>query len=485
MIAEPATHTRSTVLVVDDERLIRLMLKQRCEQEGYHTLEAATAREALGLLAESPDVILLDCRLPDARDLELLDRVRAAAPEVPVILMTAYSSIESSVQAMKTGAFHYVSKPFDADDMMLTISMALETTKLRREVAALRAGQSMEYALGRMVGDSPVMSTVRQLLGKIAQGPASTVLITGESGTGKDLAAKTIHYNSVRAPKPFVNITCSALPETLLESELFGHERGAFTDAKQQRKGLLEQANGGTVFLDEIGEMTAGLQAKVLRFLEDKTIRRVGGALDLRLDVRFVAATNRNLEQAVKDRTFREDLYYRLNVMPVRMPPLRERTGDVVLLAKCFVDRFNREFNKHVAGLDPSAIALLEAHSWPGNVRELKNAVERAMLLSEGHWLTSSDFQLVPQVLVDGEFQLPKNGVNLQELERSLVIQALERTGGNQTRAGQLLGLRRDQVRYRMEKFGLKPRAGDGGESTDLATDGTPEWTGERRKEPQ
>ena len=291
---------------------------------------------------------------------------------------------------------------------------------------------------------------------RIAGSPASTVLLTGESGTGKDLVAKVIHYNSARASRAFMNITCSALPEQLLESELFGHERGAFTDARMQKRGLLESADGGTVFLDEIGEMVPALQAKLLRFLEEKSFKRVGGAADIRVDVRVVAATNRNLEEQVAKGGFRSDLYYRLNVLPIRLPALREHPEDVAALVDFFVDTFNREFKKRISGVSPAAAALLKAYGWPGNVRELRNVVERAMLLAEGQRLEVQDFGALKAGRGSGDpFELPAAGVDLEDLERSLVVQALRRAGGNQTKAAALLGLNRDQIRYRIEKFGL------------------------------
>jgi transcriptional regulator with PAS, ATPase and Fis domain len=316
------------------------------------------------------------------------------------------------------------------------------------------------FPWGNLVGSSPVMRGVKSLLAKVAALPVSTVLLIGESGTGKDLIAKTIHFNSPRSARPFQNVTCSALAETLLESELFGHERGAFTDAKQQKKGLFELAHGGTVYLDEIGETTPGLQVKLLRFLEEKTFKRVGGSSDIRVEVRVIAATNRDLKKGMRDGSFRADLYYRLSTILVRVPPLRERREDIRPLAETFLGAFASAFGKVVRGLSERAIAHLESHDWPGNVRELKNVIERAVLLGEGDLLRRHDF---PEFDEDAAFDrvvtLPAGGLDIDRLERDLLAQALERTGGNQTRAGQLLRLSRDQIRYRIEKYGLAREA--------------------------
>jgi DNA-binding NtrC family response regulator len=357
---------------------------------------------------------------------------------------------------MKTGAYHVANKPFNLDAVSDLVAKALETTQLRREVRDLRAEKAQPYAPERIVGDSPKMTEVKALLRKVAASPASTVLLTGESGTGKDLAAKVLHFNSERKNRPFVNITCSAIPETLLESELFGHERGAFTDARQQKRGLLESADGGTVFLDEIGEMVPALQAKLLRVLEDKAFKRVGGQHDVRVDVRIIAATNRNLEEQVRSGQFRSDLYYRLNVLPIELPALRSHLEDVPALVTFYVEQFNREFRKNVRGASAAALKAMQQYGWPGNIRELRNSVERAMLLSDGPWLEPADFPaLAGAAPLAAGLSLPAEGVNLEELERSLVVQALERAAGNQTRAATLLGLNRDQIRYRIEKFGL------------------------------
>jgi two-component system, NtrC family, response regulator AtoC len=447
-----------TILVVDDEQLIRWSLVNRLTDEGYRVLEAETAAQALQRFREGVDLVLLDYRLPDSDGLVVLKEMKTADPDALVILLTAFSSVETAVEAMKQGAYHYANKPFNLDEIALLVEKALETTRLRREVRTLRATQAQPYSLDRIVGESDAMIGVRALLQKVASSPASTVLLTGESGTGKDLAAKVIHYASDRASRPFMNITCSALPETLLESELFGHERGAFTGADRQKHGLLESADGGTVFLDEIGEMVPLLQAKLLRFLEEKSFKRVGGSQDLHVDVRVVAATNRNLEEEVRQGKFREDLYYRLNVVPIVLPPLRQRPADVPMLINFYVDSYNREFRKHIRRVAPAAMERLKTYAWPGNVRELRNAVERAMLLVEGDELTADDFPMTTARLgrlTDG-VELPAAGVDVEQLERSLVVQALERCGWNQTKAAALLGLNRDQIRYRIEKFKLE-----------------------------
>jgi DNA-binding NtrC family response regulator len=449
-----------TILVVDDEQLIRWSLTSRLTDEGYRVFEADTAANALKRVREGVDLVLLDYRLPDSDGLAVLKQIKENDPDTLVIMLTAYSNVDTAVEAMRQGAYHYANKPFNIDEIVLLVEKALETTALRREVRALRANQAQPYSLDRIVGDDESITTMRALLKKIATGPGSTVLLTGESGTGKDLAAKVIHYTSQRASKPFMNITCSALPETLLESELFGHERGAFTGADRQKRGLIEMADGGTVFLDEIGEMVPLLQAKLLRFLEEKSFKRVGGATDIKVDVRVIAATNRDLDEEVRKGHFRSDLFYRLNVVPIKLPPLRQRPQDIPGLVNFYVDLYNTEFRKRIRQVSPSAMEKLQAYPWPGNVRELRNSVERAMLLADSDELTVEIFAIgASPGHAAGAGELPAHGVDLEQWERSFVQQALERSGWNQTRAAQLLGLNRDQIRYRIEKFKLERHA--------------------------
>jgi DNA-binding NtrC family response regulator len=457
------------ILVVDDEKLIRWSLRKNLASAGYEVLEAEDGQRAIEVLEEEgADLMLLDIRMPKKGGLEVLEHTVEHQPEIPVILMTAFSSVEGAVDAMKRGAYDYLMKPFNHDEVLIVARNALATTRLKRELAMLRRQQQSEFGTENLVGTSQKMHEVCRLINKVAASSATTVLVQGESGTGKDLAAKAVHYSSDRAMRPFMNITCSALPETLLESELMGYEKGAFTDARERKRGLLEVADGGTVFLDEIGDMGIGLQAKVLRFLEEKTLRRVGGSKDITVDVRIVAATNRNLEQAVQEGKFRQDLYYRLMVIPVEMPPLRERREDIPLLMTHFIERFNAEFRKKTRGFSPDALACCEKYDWPGNVRELRNVVERGMILENKEILGLEDLPLAIRALLEdakveelapvasaAAFVLPDEGFGLREMEEQMVTQALEKTDGNQSRAAELLDISRDSLRYKMRKFGL------------------------------
>jgi DNA-binding NtrC family response regulator len=449
------------VLVVDDESLMRWSLRQRMQDAGHTVVEAATGAEALERFRDGVDIVLLDYRLPDTNGGDLIKQLKAVDPEPPVILLTAYASIKHAVDAMKEGAYYYVQKTVDLADVPVLVERALETTRLNRDLRTLLAREREAYGLNNLVGASDPVRAVKVLVRRLAD-RATTVLLSGESGTGKDLVARAIHAESARAGGPFMNITCSALPETLLENELFGHERGAFTDAQRQKSGLLEQANGGTVFLDEIGDVSLGVQAKLLRFLEEKAFRRLGGVSDVRPDVRVIAATNRDLRQSVRDGRFREDLLYRLSVIDVELPPLRERKGDVEILVKYFVDRFNKEFRTKVTGVTDSALEKLDAHWWPGNVRELRNTTERAMLLYDSEVLDVGHFKIAEPVHEEHRpYDLPVDGIDFRKLERELIKTALERTQGNQSRAAALLHMTRDQIRSRMAKFDLLVRVDD------------------------
>ncbi len=451
------------VLIVEDEKLIRWSLRERLEKEGYEVREAASGKEGLEKLNEGEsDLVLLDYRLPDQDGIEVLKEISRTFPDTLVIMMTAYSTVDSAVEAMKLGAYDYINKPFNMDELVLTMEKALETTSLRREIRTLRKQQKERFGSKQIIGSSPEMLEIFDLIEKVSKSDSTTVLLQGESGTGKDLVAKYIHFKSMRAGKPFMTITCSALPENLLESELFGHEKGAFTDAKVQKTGLLELSDNGTVFMDEIGDLPLSLQAKLLRFMEEKAFKRVGGIRDYVVDVRIIAATNKDLEREVKSERFRSDLYYRLMVVPIYLPPLRDRKGDIPQLVKLFIDGFNRDLKKNVRGATAEAMELLVNYQWPGNVRELRNIIERAILLGSGDEITPEDLPSALRAggeeILDKEhtyLNLTKDGIDFSRLEKELVEQALRLVGGNQTKAAKLLGMNRDQIRYRIEKFGI------------------------------
>ena len=444
------------LLVLEDDPLLLTVLAERMRREGLDVTVASSLAEARSAVdAADFDVVLADLRLPDGESLALL-REQAPRGAAVWVMMTAHATVSSAVEALKLGAKDYLEKPFTLDRAVATVRQALEMTALRREVAALRDRSS--HAGTMVIGESPPMKRVFELVERLAAVDATTVLIEGESGTGKGAIAQALHRLSKRSNGPFVNVTSSALPETLMESELFGHEKGAFTDAHAAKRGLVEMADGGTLFLDEVGELTPGVQAKLLRFIEEKTFRRLGGTRDLVVDVRIVAATNRDLAGEVAAGRFRADLFYRLRVIPITLPPLRERREDIAPLAKHFTAHFNREFGKRVREIAPEAQAMLNAYAWPGNVRELRNVIERAVLLTDGE--TIGTRELAPEVAAPtapaaGAGGLPADGVKLDEVERRLLVEALDRARGNQSQAAALLGLSRHQVRTRMRRYGL------------------------------
>mgnify|MGYP002780557635 CR=1 FL=1 len=442
------------ILVLDDDELLRSIVVERLERQGHEVLAAGSVQEARRLIARvEPDFALLDVKLPDGEGTEIL-RELMQETDAAAVMMSAHATVRSAVEALNLGARDYLEKPFTLDRLDATVAAMLELTALRREVRALREKSRLA---GAVLGSSPAMREVMELVERVAPAESTTVLVTGETGTGKGMIAQALHRLSPRAERPFVNVTCSALAETVMESELFGHEKGAFTDARTTKRGLVELADGGTLFLDEIGELSLGVQGKLLRFIEEKRFRRVGGTKDLAVDARVVAATNRDLEAEVEAGRFRADLFYRLRVIPVQIPPLRERPGDVALMAKAFVEAYGREFGKRVQRIRPEAMELLEHYPWPGNVRELRNVIERSVLLADGPELTAAN--LPPEVRRPREAALPAvpigpEGLDLEELERQLFAAALRRAGGNRTEAGRLLGLSRHQIRTRLQKWG-------------------------------
>nr|WP_246551666.1 sigma-54 dependent transcriptional regulator [Geobacter hydrogenophilus] len=448
-------------MVVDDEHLIRWSLEQNLKKQGYEVVSAGNGEDALRIVRdEQPDLVLLDIQLPGISGLEVLAKIKEHDEEIIVIMVTAHGALETAVHAMRLGAFDYINKPFNLDEMAIVIRKALETSDLRREVQRLRGEQAKKFGSPDIIGSSRHMKNVLDMMEKVAKSDASTVLVQGESGTGKELVAKWVHYKSARAERPFVAINCAAVPATLLESELFGHEKGAFTDAKAMKKGLFELADGGTVFLDEIGDMEMGMQAKLLRFLEERTFRRIGGTKSFSVDVRIISATNRDLIKAIEEKSFRNDLYYRLQVIPIYLPPLRERREDILTLTSHFIELFNAEFNKHVTGISKMAEKLLLDYTWPGNIRELKNVIERAIILGNDETLLLEHLPLEIVAKASSQsaglttFKLPPEGIDIEEVEKELIRQALEISDWNQSKAARKLNLGIDAFRYRMKKFG-------------------------------
>ena len=452
---------QNKILVVDDEHLIRWSLEQNLKKQGYEVVTAGTGEDALRLVREEqPDLVLLDIQLPGISGIDVLEKIKDHDEDIIVIMVTANSGLENAVKAMRLGAYDYVSKPFNLEELAIVVRKALDSSDLKQEVVRLRT-ETKKNGPPNIIGESRQVQSLLEVLDKVARSDASTVLVQGESGTGKELVAKWIHYSSNRAEKPFIAINCAAVPATLLESELFGHEKGAFTDAKANKKGLFELADGGTVFLDEIGDMEMGMQAKLLRFLEDRSFRRIGGGRVFTVDVRIISATNKDLHKSIEEKTFRNDLYYRLQVIPIMLPSLRERKEDIIPLATHFIGLFNRDFNKKVQGIAGMAQRMLTEYSWPGNIRELKNVIERAIILGNDDTLLLENLPLeivaktsAPSGVPASSFRLPPEGIDIEEVERELIRQALEVTEWNQSKAAKKLSLGIDAFRYRMKKFG-------------------------------
>jgi two-component system response regulator AtoC len=414
--------------------------------------------------------VLLDIDLPDGSGLDALREIKTRRPDAVVVMITANVVIQNTIAALRGGAYDFIGKPLSLEELRVTIRNGIEAGELRREVTQVRRERARQFSFDQIIGRSPAVERMLALSRKVAESEASSVLLQGESGTGKDLVAKAIHYASRRSDSPFVAINCAAIPSTLIESELFGYEKGAFTDAKARKEGLFEQAEGGTLFLDEIGELELGLQAKLLRVLEEGAFRRVGGLKDIPLDVRVVAASNRDLKAESESGKFRLDLYYRLSVIQIDIPPLRERGDDILLLAEHYISTLGErlKLRKKVRGLSPEVAETFRRYPWPGNVRELRNVIERALILEDSDLVTT---EYLPRDLVSqsaqpsgagavrvedsagGAFRLPAQGLSLDEMEMSLVRQAMDRSGGNQTRAAELLGISRDQLRYRLKKM--------------------------------
>ncbi len=467
---------KEKVLIVDDEQMVRWSLVEALRIWGYSSVEAETGSAALATFdAEQPAAVLLDVNLPDGSGLDVLREIKRRQPDAVVIMITGNVLVADTIAALRGGAYDFIGKPINLEELQVTIRNGIEAQSLRKEVRSLRRERARQFSFDQIVGESPGMREMFQLARKVAESEVSSVLLQGESGTGKDMVAKAIHYSSRRADSPFVAINCAAIPANLIESELFGYEKGAFTDAKARKEGLFEQAEGGTLFLDEIGELELNLQAKLLRVLEEGVFRRVGGLKDIPLDVRVIAASNRDLKAESEAGRFRLDLYYRLSVIQIDIPPLRERGDDAILLAERYIAHFNERLRKRVRGLTPEVTEVFQHYAWPGNVRELRNVIERVMILEDADMITTT---YLPRGLAPGEniggakagssdrvtrqeraesepqlFRLPNEGVVLDELEMSLVRQALERSGGNQTRAAELLGISRDQLRYRMKRI--------------------------------
>ena len=445
------------IVIADDEKNMRWVLKQALEAEGYEVAEAADGKEALALVAEQePDVLIIDHKMPSPDGMEVLRRLRAKGSTFPIIMLTAHGNVQTAVEAMKAGASEYLTKPFDLEELKLSIERALRMTELAAEVERLREELDRDWDVQGIVAAEPNMLALLETVKKVAPTNASA-MIYGESGTGKELVARALHRLSPRATRPFVSVSAGALPETLLESELFGFEKGAFTGAMTAKPGRFEMANGGTIFLDEIGDITPAVQVKLLRVLQERTFERLGGTRSIEVDVRVVSATNRDLQQLIADGEFREDLYYRLNVVPMTIPPLRKRPEDIPLLVAHFLEKFSAGSR----ALSPEALDALVTYQWPGNVRELENTIERVVILSHGDLIGVDDLPAEVRAGVGAcapaarAFALPETGLDLEEVELDLIRQALDRSGGSAPKAAKLLGLTTKTLEARMGKFGL------------------------------
>ncbi len=455
---------KARVLVVDDENIIAWTLQEKLIKEGFEVRTVENGESAINSIKEDmPDLAFVDVFLPDIGGIQVLKEIISLNEEIPVIMVTGSGSVDTAVTAMKLGAYDYINKPFNLAEVAIIAKKAIESKRVSREVSWRLEKEKKTHSIGNIIGESKEIKGVLDMIQKIVQSDATTVLIEGESGTGKDLVGRAIHYTSKRSARPFMDINCTALPDTLVESELFGYEKGAFTDAKAKKVGLFELADGGSVLLDEIGDMPLTTQTKLLKFIENKRFKRVGGASDIEVDVRIIAATNKNLKEEIKSGKFREDLYYRLKVIPIFIPPLRVRTGDILILANYFINKFNQEFRKDVKGLSSKAENAILSYQWPGNVRELKNVIERAIILESKDKIL---IEHLPIEVVEGvpfkeeerqqqsNFTLPENGVPLEEVEKNLLIQALKKANGNQSKAAKLLSLSRYALRYRLKKIG-------------------------------
>ena len=455
---------KPSILIVDDDEVMQETLSDVLKKRGYEIFSVGSGNGALSTIKKNViDLILLDMRLPDIHGLEVLKKIKEFDTEILVIMMTAYSDVQTAVSAMKSGAYDYINKPFELEELKLLIEKGLETKSLINEVRRLHRQQKEKYQNSHIYGVSPQINYVKELIGMISKTHKTSVLIQGESGTGKELAANAVHYNSKRGDKPLMKINCSAIPDTLLESELFGYEKGAFTDAKNTKKGLFELADGGTVFLDEIGDMNPFLQSKILRVLENQTFMRVGGEREIKVDIRIIAATNKDLEKMVREGFFRKDLYYRLKVMVVEMPPLRDRVEDILLLSNLFIEENNKEYNKNIKGFAEEAKKLMIQYSWPGNVRELKNVIERAMILTDQEVITPKHLpfelkqteKITPGIIEQEIIEAPDD-ISLENMEKIHLLKVLKRLDWNKSKASKLLGISRATLRTKIRRYNLE-----------------------------